>query len=91
VAVFVDGDYWHGWRFPAWRDKLAAYWKQKIETNRRRDRRNFRRLRRSGWRVIRLWEHEVERDAERCVDRIESAIRRNGFRRHRASNGSPRR
>jgi DNA mismatch endonuclease (patch repair protein) len=75
VVVFVDGDYWHGWRFPAWRTKLASYWKQKIEGNRRRDRRNFDRLRRGGWVVIRVWEHDVERDAARCVDRIETAVR----------------
>ena len=75
VAVFVDGDYWHGWRFPAWRHKLAAYWRQKIENNRRRDQRNFRRLRQSGWLVIRVWEHEVERDAAHCIDRIELAVR----------------
>lgn len=78
VAVFVDGDYWHGWRFPVWRDNLGAYWKQKIENNRRRDLRNFRRLRGDGWLVIRLWEHDIERDPELCIDRIERAIRRNG-------------
>ena len=75
VVVFVDGDYWHGWRFPAWRAKLPSYWKEKIERNRRRDRRNFDRLRRAGWLVIRVWEHEVERDAACCVDRIEAAVR----------------
>lgn len=78
VVVFVDGDYWHGWRFPAWKDKLARYWNQKIENNRRRDQRNFLRLRRDGWLVIRLWEHEVERDAKRCIDQIEEAVRRQG-------------
>ena len=31
VTVFVDGDYWHGWRFPLWSGKLTAYWKHKIE------------------------------------------------------------
>ena len=75
VVVFVDGDYWHGWRFPTWRAKLASYWKDKIEGNRRRDRRNFDRLRRAGWVVIRVWEHEVERDAACCVDRIEATVR----------------
>ena len=40
VTVFVDGDYWHGWRFPLWSGKLTAYWKHKIEGNRRRDGRN---------------------------------------------------
>src|SRR5881227_2669414 len=56
VAVFVDGDFWHGWRFPEWRDGLAPYWLAKIERNRARDQRNFRRLRHMGWTVIRLWE-----------------------------------
>jgi DNA mismatch endonuclease (patch repair protein) len=74
VVVFVDGDYWHGWRFPAWKDKLAPYWKEKIEGNRRRDRRNFRRLRKQGWFVVRLWEHDVERDAAECLGRIEAAV-----------------
>jgi DNA mismatch endonuclease (patch repair protein) len=75
VTVFVDGDYWHGWRFPRWSGKLAAYWKHKIEGNRRRDGLNFRRLRRQGWLVIRVWEHQVKCDAASCADRIEAAVR----------------
>jgi DNA mismatch endonuclease (patch repair protein) len=75
VTVFIDGDYWHGWRFPAWSGKLAPYWRQKIAENRLRDGRTFRRLRREGWLVIRVWEHEVERHPARCVDRIEAAVR----------------
>lgn len=75
VTVFVDGDFWHGWRFPLWSGKLTAYWKHKIELNRRRDDRNFRRLRRHGWLVIRVWEHQVKRDATSCADRIEAAVR----------------
>ena len=78
VVVFIDGDYWHGWRFPAWREKLSPYWKAKIEGNRRRDQCNFQKLRRSGWHVIRIWEHEIERDTKRCIDRIEVAVRRLG-------------
>ena len=75
VAVFVDGDFWHGWRFPAWRHKLAPYWAEKIEGNRRRDRRNFARLRRQGWLVLRVWGHQVLADVEQVADRIESAVR----------------
>jgi DNA mismatch endonuclease, patch repair protein len=75
VIVFVDGDYWHGWRFPEWRDKLAPYWKEKIERNRRRDQRTFRRLRRQGWLVLRLWEHQVECAAELFTDRVEALVR----------------
>jgi DNA mismatch endonuclease (patch repair protein) len=75
VAVFVDGDYWHGWRFPAWKEKLAPYWRAKIEQNRRRDHRNFKRLRSSGWVVIRLWEHEVMNDVHLCIERVQAAVR----------------
>jgi DNA mismatch endonuclease (patch repair protein) len=75
VAVFVDGDFWHGWQFPRWRNKMSSYWKKKIDGNRRRDRNNFRRLRAGGWLVIRIWEHEVKNDPESCADRIELAVR----------------
>ena len=75
VVVFVDGDYWHGWRFPAWKEKLPSYWQDKIKGNRKRDQYNFRRLRRDGWLVVRIWEHELKRDATFCIDRIESAVR----------------
>ena len=74
VAVFVDGDFWHGWRFNQWRDKLGDYWKAKIERNRARDRKNFQRLRRMGWIVIRIWEHQLKRNPNGCVQRVEDAI-----------------
>ncbi|MBI5138084.1 MAG: DNA mismatch endonuclease Vsr [Nitrospirae bacterium] len=74
VVVFVDGDFWHGWRFPVWRDKLLLKWEEKIDQNRRRDRRNHRKLRRLGWRVVRIWEHQIDRDLERCIGRIAEAI-----------------
>jgi DNA mismatch endonuclease, patch repair protein len=70
VAVFIDGDFWHGWRYPLWRSKLNERWQLKIEATRRRDQRNFRRLRYMGWRVVRIWEHEVEQDIERAAQRL---------------------
>lgn len=70
LIVFVDGDFWHGWRYPLWREKLGEYWQKKIERNRRRDRLNFRRLRRQGWTVVRFWGHEVYRDLDAVVDRV---------------------
>jgi DNA mismatch endonuclease, patch repair protein len=70
VAIFVDGDFWHGWRFPTWRLKLSEKWEQKIQANRNRDLRNFRALRRAGWRVVRLWEHQIEKSPADCLARI---------------------
>lgn len=74
VAVFIDGDFWHGWRLPAWEHKLSRFWRSKINANRRRDRRNFRRLRAAQWKVVRLWGHQIKSDLGACVDRIVSAL-----------------
>jgi DNA mismatch endonuclease (patch repair protein) len=74
LAVFVDGDFWHGWRFPRWASKLKPFWSTKIATNRKRDRANHRRLRALGWRVLRVWEHEVERDLDACVRRVTKVL-----------------
>ena len=74
VAVFIDGDFWHGFRFPAWEHKVSDFWKAKILKNRARDQKNFRKLRRMGWTVIRIWQHEIKKDTESCVRRILNAI-----------------
>jgi len=75
VAVFVDGDFWHGYRFPSWEDKVSDFWKKKINRNRERDASNHRKLRQMEWTVIRLWQHEVEADFDACIDRILAAVR----------------
>lgn len=75
VAVFVDGDFWHGYRFPSWEDKVSDFWKKKINRNRERDAANHRKLRQMEWTVIRLWQHEVEADFDACIDRILAAVR----------------
>lgn len=74
VAVFIDGDFWHGYRFRVWRGTVAEFWQQKIEKNRRRDAKNFRELRRLGWAVVRIWGHELKQDVDACVDRIISIV-----------------
>jgi len=76
VAIFVDGDFWHGWRFPAWRLKLSEKWERKIAANRLRDARNFRALRRADWTVIRLWEHQIKQSPADCLTKILAVLRR---------------
>ena len=87
VAVFVDGDFWHGRHWAARRVKLVAgsnavYWVKKIERNRQRDRRVSRALRITGWTVLRMWETDIVRDpaaAARRVDQALQATRRTRF------------
>lgn len=73
LAVFIDGNFWHGWRFPLWKHKLSPKWQDKITQTRLRDQRNFRKLRRAGWKVIRIWEHQIEESVSDAVERIETA------------------
>ena len=60
IAVFVDGCYWH--RCPKHSHPPKAnrkYWKKKFERNLNRDRLDTLALLRAGWKVIRIWEHEI--------------------------------
>jgi len=75
LAVFLDSDFWHGWYFPQWKYRLPEkYWQDKIERNRERDKKNFSKLRRQGWKVIRLWGHQIKNDPEKCADIIHEAV-----------------
>lgn len=61
VAIFVDGCFWHGCRKhfkpPT---SNTEFWRHKIERNIERDREVTKNLRHEGWRVIRVWEHELD-------------------------------
>ncbi|MBM3782776.1 MAG: very short patch repair endonuclease [Acidobacteria bacterium] len=72
VAVFVDGCFWHGCPCKALPKSNAEFWRQKIESNRRRDQSVSRHLRRQGWVVVRLTECAV-RDG-RGFERIRRAV-----------------
>lgn len=74
LALFVDGDFWHGWRFPLWQDKLSEAWEAKIAANRARDARNFRKLRRMGWRVVRIWEHQIRKNLPGVVAKVSGVL-----------------
>jgi len=71
IAVFVDGDFWHGRLLVergigalrrSFRKKSRAFWIAKIARNAGRDRTQTCRLRRHGWCVIRVWEREILKD-----------------------------
>jgi DNA mismatch endonuclease (patch repair protein) len=76
VAVFIDGDFWHGYKFSTWEHKVSDFWKTKISKTRERDVKNHRLLQDMGWTVIRLWQHELERDFEGCIEKITAALKK---------------
>jgi DNA mismatch endonuclease, patch repair protein len=75
VAVFCDGDFWHGRNWAQRKRRLArgsnsTYWVAKIKANRARDRRNDQALTAMGWRSIRVWETDIRSNLDQAVKRI---------------------
>src|SRR4051812_5035010 len=80
IAIFCDGDFWHGRDWLKRRRTLAEgwnadYWVAKIERNRARDRIVTKSLRQLGWRLIRVWEGDVRRDPVRVATKILKVLR----------------
>ena len=74
LALFVDGCFWHGCpkhcKIPAGN---RAFWKKKFAANKTHDRRVNRELRKIGWRVIRIWEHDLAKRGAACIRKIQTA------------------
>ena len=74
VAVFVDSEFWHG-RVPEERlNQMSEYWQRKLRANRSRDEKANRELADLGWRVMRVTEREVRKDADAVAQRILQAV-----------------
>ena len=73
LAVFVDGEFWHGKDWEHRKERLKSnrsYWIEKIEENISRDKRNDILLIEMGWAPIHFWEQEVKKELASCVNRI---------------------
>ena len=90
VVVFLDGDFWHGYRFGTWADRIPNRWRDKISATIRRDSSNREFLRETGWQVLSVWQHEVHDDFRACIDRIVDVVQtRRNARGSQRSNSSP--
>lgn len=76
LAVFVDGCFWHSCPKHATKPKNnRAFWQRKFSANKQRDALVTRTLRGAGWRVLRVWEHEVAlKNQTRLLRRIQRAL-----------------
>ncbi len=75
VVVFVDGCFWHGCPKCYKRPKSnRKFWDEKIAANRKRDRYVGRELRREGWKVVRIWQHQLVK-ASRVAGSVVRALK----------------
>jgi DNA mismatch endonuclease, patch repair protein len=60
--IFVHGCFWHGHKCPKGRlpKSNKSFWNRKIDTNKIRDRKNIRKLKALGWRVLTVWQCELK-------------------------------
>lgn len=71
LCIFLDSDFWHGWQYPRWKHLLKNdFWKTKIENNRTRDRRNTAYLGKNGWKVLRIWGHQIDRQFDEMIKKV---------------------
>ncbi|MBA0100328.1 very short patch repair endonuclease [Stenotrophomonas indicatrix] len=80
TVIFVQGCYWHAHhcqkgRIPA---TNTLFWKEKFESNRKRDARSARKLRAMGWHVLHIWECELRTPSlrSRALEKLARKIRR---------------
>lgn len=81
VVVFVDGCFWHGCpvhgSIP---ETNRDFWEKKINKNIKRDRDVTEELECAGWKVVRVWTHELKENFENVVDKIAKEIKDSSLR-----------
>lgn len=80
VAVFVDGEFWHGKDWEIRKNDIKSnqeFWITKIERNMERDREVTEMLLKSGWKILRFWGKEIVKEplikaleVKRVIDEI---------------------
>jgi len=68
IAIFIDGDFWHGREYEKRKKTYNDFWRRKIERNMERDRATNRKLKSLGWEVFRVWGTEIEKRPEKYVE-----------------------
>lgn len=71
--VFVNGCFWHGHKgckYFVMPKTNQEFWEDKISRNIQRDKENIRLLKKDGWKVITVWECELKKNPDKCLDRL---------------------
>ncbi len=77
IAIFVDGEFWHGkdWQTRKHDHKSnQAYWLSKIERNIKRDKEVNIQLLKDGWKILRFWGADIQKNLQPCISVIEKTI-----------------
>lgn len=76
VAIFCDGDFWHGKNYKKEKSNYKQFWISKIDTNIKRDRLVNKKLKNDGWTVLRFWKTEILKSPDKCLEQIDQVLKR---------------
>ncbi len=65
TVIFINGCFWHGHKNCSEAKKPKSnseFWKTKIVSNQQRDMKNIESLSKLGWRVLTIWECQLQKD-----------------------------
>lgn len=79
AAIFCDSSFWHGYRFlKTNRHRFKSnkkFWVEKITANIKRDKLVTKTLRKQGWKVLRFWDFQIKKDANKCIAKVIERLR----------------
>lgn len=71
TVIFLDSCFWHNCPKHGYLPKSnLKYWKKKIERNKQRDKEVNQYYKKEGWKVMRIWEHEIQKNPEKSIGKI---------------------
>lgn len=80
IAVFVHGCFWHGcprhYRPPV---TNREFWLKKVEYNKTRDRDAAKKLKKKGWKVVVIWEHDALKAPQKSVGKLKKLVKASGL------------
>ena len=82
LAIFIDGEFWHGFNWEERKTKLKSnrkFWIPKIERNMQRDHEVNAQLENMGFTVFRFWESEIKKNLKTCINDVMVYLQTGGF------------
>lgn len=76
IAIFCDGDFWHGKNYKNEGNRYEPFWKDKIKINMNRDKLVNKTLKEEGWKVLRFWKTEILKNPDNCAKRVGKLLTR---------------
>jgi len=74
IAIFCDGDFWHGKNYKKEKKNYKKFWLDKIASNIKRDKKVNRELKKNHWKVVRFWKTDILKFPDKCLRAIEVEI-----------------